>query len=116
MLGPTETNNMDSSAYKQTLLTTLLRLAFWASWAGTAVLPILIFILNRLDWGGYFLEDKYWKTLFALGFTALVGLCFTSAWLVKPYPKLAYLGIMTVGIVLLALLLVTQFLSGPIRI
>jgi len=81
-------------------LLALLRLVFWTVWAGTVAVPLIGVIDVSI---GYSLFDQRLFGvigLFTYAGLAYFGLCLASACMVKLYPRLARLGMKTVGVAL----------------
>ena len=89
---------METGTSKPTAAAILLRLAFWASWAGSLALPLLVIYTWNMPRVVYQYPQNE-NLFFTLNFTAVIGLIFTSALSIKRFPFLARLGMMTLVIV-----------------
>ena len=97
---------METSTPKPTLI--VLRVMFWTFWIGTIGLPILCLtgVSGRL---AEFTD--YDMVFYPLAFVSLIMLCLTSASCAGSLPRLARFGMISAGLVLLALLLL--LLANP---
>jgi len=82
-----------------TVGTASVRVVFWVCWVGTLANFLGDYYQYLMESHSYGYETTPFGELMVIGFIAEVGLCFSSAGMVKPFPHLACLGIITVGLV-----------------
>jgi hypothetical protein len=74
------------------LSTKILRLFFWACWAGTAAMPVAVIIAAVCS--------RELTSYILVSFFSMIGLCFASALCVKRQPRLAGFGMISVSVFL----------------
>jgi hypothetical protein len=90
---------MEATPTKRGLMSLILWILFWIYWIGTLSSPFGFY------WACMTLDRTLLQTgLLFIEVFAAIGLCFSSAILVRTDPKLAQLGLITMGIVLIILL------------